>query len=89
MFLSDLDTANRLELVMCINNPKTNFTNNLLGVINHCHTKGGTRLLRANLLQPFYCLSKIQKRLSCVEELVQNPILFSGLEVLIDESGIR
>lgn len=79
--LVDLDTANRLELVMCISRPETNLGNSLLGVVDHCRTKGGTRLLRANILQPYFCLSKIEKRLSCVKELVDNPILFCSLEV--------
>ncbi|KAK6626433.1 hypothetical protein RUM44_008906 [Polyplax serrata] len=78
--LIDLDTANRLELVMCISRPETNLGNSLLGVVDHCRTKGGTRLLRANILQPYFCLSKIEKRLSCVKELVDNPILFCSLE---------
>lgn len=79
----DLDTANRLELTMCARNPQINMNRSLMGVVNHCHTKAGTRLLRANILQPYFSLSKIQNRLNCVDELVSNQIFFSGLEVYI------
>lgn len=80
-FFLDLDTANRLELVMSLNRPDINFGSSLLGVVNHCRTKGGLRLLRANLLQPFCSLDKIESRLNCVSELINNPILFCALEV--------
>ncbi|KAK6629982.1 hypothetical protein RUM43_003803 [Polyplax serrata] len=75
--LIDLDTANRLELVMCISRPETNLGNSLLGVVNHCRTKGGTRLLRANILQPYFCTKKIDSESSPIRP----PLI---LTILID-----
>lgn len=66
---------------MSVSHPETNLNNSLLGVVRHCHTKGGVRLLRANILQPPCSLSKIESRLNCVNELVDNPLLFYALEV--------
>lgn len=56
-------------------------THSLLGVLKHCRTKGGVRLLRANLLQPMADAAKTNARLDCVTELIENPILFNALEV--------
>lgn len=70
---------NRLELVMGLVSREE--THSLLGVLKHCRTKGGLRLLRANLLQPPAEPAKINIRLDCVTELIQNPILFNALEV--------
>jgi len=75
----DLDTANRLEIVM--GSQSRDELHSLYGVLKHCRSKGGSRLLRANLLQPPSEVEKIDKRLDCVTELIQNPILFNAIEV--------
>uniref|UniRef100_A0A453B446 DNA mismatch repair protein MutS core domain-containing protein n=1 Tax=Aegilops tauschii subsp. strangulata TaxID=200361 RepID=A0A453B446_AEGTS len=42
-------------------------------------TTGGSRLLRANLLQPLKDIQTINTRLDCLDELVSNEELFFGL----------
>nr|XP_031863403.1 uncharacterized protein CI109_001278 [Kwoniella shandongensis]KAA5530475.1 hypothetical protein CI109_001278 [Kwoniella shandongensis] len=49
MFI-DVDTAKNLELVT--NNLTGRSNNTLFGVLNHCHTPMGARLLRTSILQP-------------------------------------
>lgn len=74
--LIDVNTANLLELTTNLSNPKSN--QSLFGILNHTSTVGGSRLLRSNILQPPNCLSTIQARLDCVEELSTNSDLFYG-----------
>ncbi|KAL0275351.1 UNVERIFIED_CONTAM: hypothetical protein PYX00_003220 [Menopon gallinae] len=76
----DLETANKLELVVnCLKSQSTT-DNSLYGVLKHCHTKGGLRLLRANILQPMCSVKRIESRLDCVTELVKKPLLFFAIE---------
>ena len=42
----------------------------LFGVMNHCKTAGGTRVLRSTLIQPCTSLDTIQLRLEAVSELL-------------------
>ncbi|KAH1025378.1 hypothetical protein HUJ05_010113 [Dendroctonus ponderosae] len=79
----DIATADRLELV-CSNQPaQANRYSSLLGIMNRCLTRIGTRNLRSIILQPLYSSEKINERLDCVEELIRNPgILLSVQGVL-------
>ncbi|RZF42657.1 hypothetical protein LSTR_LSTR001452 [Laodelphax striatellus] len=75
----DLDTAKRLELVLSTTGDSMH--KSLLTVFNYCNTLSGRRFLRANILQPPSNLKVIGKRLECVEELVQDPMLITNLKV--------
>ncbi|KAK8864532.1 hypothetical protein IAR55_001782 [Kwoniella newhampshirensis] len=64
----DPDTASNLELVRNKITGKTD--NTLFGILNHCHTPMGARLLRASILQPCNIASEIDERLDAVQELL-------------------
>ncbi|KAK7406282.1 hypothetical protein VNO78_07905 [Psophocarpus tetragonolobus] len=51
----------------------------LLHMLKTTKTIGGTRLLRANLLQPLKDIETINARLDCLDELMSNEQLFFGL----------
>ncbi|EPS66790.1 hypothetical protein M569_07983, partial [Genlisea aurea] len=51
----------------------------LFHMLKTTRTAGGTRLLRANLLQPLKDIKTINARLDCVDELMSNEQLFFGL----------
>ncbi|KAI8907003.1 muts-like protein 4, isoform CRA_a [Powellomyces hirtus] len=70
----DPNTARNLELVVNLNNPKSNHT--LFGVLNHTGTPMGARLLRMNVLQPPCDLPTITTRLSAVQDLTETEELF-------------
>ncbi|KAJ7952529.1 DNA mismatch repair protein MSH4 [Quillaja saponaria] len=69
------------------------FHSNLLGTSNKkrslfhmlktTKTIGGTRLLRANLLQPLKDIETINARLDCLDELMSNEQLFFGLSQIL------
>ncbi|XP_047951485.1 DNA mismatch repair protein MSH4 isoform X1 [Salvia hispanica] len=51
----------------------------LFHILKTTRTVGGTRLLRANLLQPLKNIETINARLDCLDELMSNEQLFFGL----------
>ncbi|KAJ7520528.1 hypothetical protein O6H91_19G009400 [Diphasiastrum complanatum] len=51
----------------------------LFGILNTTRTFGGSRLLRANLLQPLKDIQTINARLDCMDELTSKEKLFFGL----------
>ncbi|KAK4389511.1 DNA mismatch repair protein MSH4 [Sesamum angolense] len=51
----------------------------LFHMLKTTRTIGGTRLLRANLLQPLKDIDTINARLDCLDELMSNEQLFFGL----------
>ncbi|XP_061368287.1 DNA mismatch repair protein MSH4 [Gastrolobium bilobum] len=57
----------------------SNKKRSLFHMLKTTKTIGGTRLLRANLLQPLKDIETINARLDCVEELMSNEELFFGL----------
>ncbi|CDY59530.1 BnaCnng35120D [Brassica napus] len=69
------------------------FHNSLLGTNNKkrslfqmfktTKTVGGTRLLRANLLQPLKDIKTINTRLDCLDEMMSNEELFYGLSQVL------
>lgn len=68
------NTTLDLELLM---NRKNNKTYGSLFSLFTCKTIGGWRLLRSNILQPFTKENKIKERQDKIEELKQNPDLYS------------
>ena len=68
------NTTLDLELLM---NRKNNKTYGSLFSLFTCKTIGGWRLLRSNILQPFTKETQIRERQDKIEELKQNPDLYS------------
>lgn len=81
LLLTDLVTAQRLELVTSQNTGNVCPANTLFGVLNNCSTAGGQRRLRGLILQPSSDQNEINKRLDCVEELINDTNLFHSLKV--------
>ncbi|XP_029127647.1 DNA mismatch repair protein MSH4 [Cajanus cajan] len=57
----------------------SNKKRSLFHMLKTTKTIGGTRLLRANLLQPLKDIETINARLDCLDELMSNEQLFFGL----------
>ncbi|KAJ9549971.1 hypothetical protein OSB04_022514 [Centaurea solstitialis] len=57
----------------------SNKKRSLFQILKSTRTTGGTRLLRANLLQPLKDIETIKARLDCLDELMSNEQLFFGL----------
>ncbi|XP_072787502.1 mutS protein homolog 4 isoform X6 [Taeniopygia guttata] len=57
----------------------------LLGVLNYTKTPGGSRRLRANILEPLVDAETINTRLDSVQELLQDEELFFGLQAVISK----
>ncbi|GKA68667.1 DNA mismatch repair protein MSH4 [Tanacetum coccineum] len=57
----------------------SNKKTSLFEILKTTRTAGGTRLLRANLLQPLKDMQTINARLDCLDELMTNEQLFFGL----------
>jgi len=74
-----MKTAHFLELVLSLRGSNNQYS--LMGVMNHCHTNGGIRLLRSNILEPPCLVETILTRLDCVQEIVETPELHVTLEV--------
>uniref|UniRef100_A0A7N0VI26 DNA mismatch repair protein MSH4 n=2 Tax=Kalanchoe fedtschenkoi TaxID=63787 RepID=A0A7N0VI26_KALFE len=55
----------------------------LFHMLKTTKTIGGTRLLRANLLQPLKDIETIEGRLDCLDELMSNEQLFFGLSQVL------
>jgi len=81
----DFLSVRNLELVQNLQNPRSSQC--LLGVLDHCQTPMGKRLLRANILQPSAgncCLctpstldvKTIEARLNAVEEMIGRPDMY-------------
>ncbi|XP_063604384.1 mutS protein homolog 4-like [Penaeus indicus] len=71
-------TCRKLELVRSL---RGSWEDSLFGALRHTRTPGGTRLLRASLLQPHADVSTINARLNALQYLVDNPDLFYTLQV--------
>eukprot|EP00897_Mesotaenium_endlicherianum_P005294 jgi/Mesen1/4793/ME000243S03968 len=57
----------------------------LFGILNTTKTVGGTRLLKANLLQPLKDAETLNTRLDCLDELLSKEPLFIGLSQLLQK----
>ncbi|XP_028121513.1 DNA mismatch repair protein MSH4 isoform X2 [Camellia sinensis] len=61
----------------------SNKKRSLFHMLKTTRTIGGTRLLRANLLQPLKDIETINTRLDCLDELMSNEQLFFGLSQVL------
>lgn len=70
----DTSTVASLELIQNLQNPKSRDC--LFGLLNETQTPMGSRLLRANILQPSLEQAKISARHEAVEELSTKEEMF-------------
>lgn len=70
----DLSTIVSLELIQNLQNPKSK--ESLFGLMNATLTRMGSRLLRANILQPSTEESKLLARYDAVEDLSTKEEMF-------------
>ncbi|CAN1748282.1 DNA mismatch repair protein MSH4 [Linum perenne] len=78
----DATSVHNLELIDPLHSSLLGTTNkkkSLFHMLKTTKTAGGTRLLRANLLQPLKDIETINARLNCLDELMSNEQLFFGL----------
>nr|XP_027211996.1 mutS protein homolog 4-like [Penaeus vannamei] len=61
----------------------SSWEDSLFGALRHTRTPGGTRLLRASLLQPHADVPTINARLNALQYLVDNPDLFYTLQSIL------
>ncbi|KAK3917513.1 MutS protein-like protein 4 [Frankliniella fusca] len=81
--LIDIKTAKNLELLL--NQQSNNATHTLIGILDHCCTHGGSRLLRASLLHPPCSLTIITNRQDGVQELAENLEITQKLQEILKQ----
>ncbi|CAN8324945.1 unnamed protein product [Cochlearia groenlandica] len=82
----DATSVENLELIDPFHNSLLGTSNkkrSLFQMFKTTKTVGGTRLLRANLLQPLKDIQTINTRLDCLDELMSNEQLFFGLSQVL------
>ncbi|TXG51166.1 hypothetical protein EZV62_023690 [Acer yangbiense] len=80
------DSVQNLEIVEPLHSAlwgTSNKKRSLFHMLKTTKTIGGTRLLRANLLQPLKDIETINTRLDCLDELMSNEQLFFGLSQVL------
>lgn len=78
----DATSVHNLEIIEPLHSTLVGTSNkkrSLFQTLKSTRTTGGTRLLRANLLQPLKDIETIKARLDCLDELMSNEELFFGL----------
>ncbi|KAI3787643.1 hypothetical protein L1987_42251 [Smallanthus sonchifolius] len=78
----DATSVHNLEIIEPLHSTLLGTSNkkrSLFQTLKSTRTTGGTRLLRANLLQPLKDTETIKARLDCLDELMTNEQLFFGL----------
>ncbi|CAH1415688.1 unnamed protein product [Lactuca virosa] len=78
----DATSVHNLEIIEPLHSTLLGTSNkkrSLFQTLKSTRTAGGTRLLRANLLQPLKDIETIKARLDCLDELMSNEELFFGL----------
>ncbi|ESR53519.1 DNA mismatch repair protein MSH4 [Citrus sinensis] len=78
----DATSVRNLEIIEPLHSAlwgTSNKKRSLFHMLKTTKTIGGTRLLRANLLQPLKDIETINTRLDCLDELMSNEQLFFGL----------
>ncbi|PIA50291.1 hypothetical protein AQUCO_01300793v1 [Aquilegia coerulea] len=78
----DATSVQNLEIVEPLHSNlwgSSNKKRSLFQMLKTTRTIGGTRLLRANLLQPLKDIETLNARLDCLDELMSNEELFFGL----------
>ncbi|KAL1194582.1 DNA mismatch repair protein MSH4 [Cardamine amara subsp. amara] len=82
----DATSVENLEIIDPFHNALLGTSNkkrSLFQMFKTTKTIGGTRLLRANLLQPLKDIETINTRLDCLDELMSNEQLFFGLSQVL------
>lgn len=82
----DATSIQNLEIIDPINSSLLGTSNNkgsLFHMLKTTKTIGGTRLLRANILQPLKDIETINARLDCLDELLRNEQLYFGLSQVL------
>ncbi|KAI7987829.1 DNA mismatch repair protein MSH4 [Camellia lanceoleosa] len=82
----DATSVQNLEIIDPLHSTLWGTTNKkrcLFHMLKTTRTIGGTRLLRANLLQPLKDIETINTRLDCLDELMSNEQLFFGLSQVL------
>ncbi|KDP39890.1 hypothetical protein JCGZ_03421 [Jatropha curcas] len=82
----DATSVQNLEIIEPLHSSlwgTTNKKRSLFHMLKMTKTIGGTRLLRANLLQPLKDIETINTRLDCLDELMSNEQLFFGLSQVL------
>ncbi|XP_057520509.1 DNA mismatch repair protein MSH4 isoform X2 [Amaranthus tricolor] len=82
----DATSVQNLELIEPLHSNlwgTSNKKKSLFHMLKTTRTTGGTRLLRANLLQPLKDIETINARLDCLDELMSNEQLFFGLSQVL------
>ncbi|TYH40585.1 hypothetical protein ES332_D12G257500v1 [Gossypium tomentosum] len=82
----DTTSVHNLEIVEPLHSAlwgTSNKKRSLFHMLKTTKTIGGTRLLRANLLQPLKDIETINTRLDCLDELMSNEQLFFGLSQVL------
>ncbi|XP_068095301.1 mutS protein homolog 4 isoform X2 [Hyperolius riggenbachi] len=78
-----IDSASAQNLELLVNNRDSRNSHSLFGVLNNTKTPGGSRRLRANILEPLIDLETINTRLDSVQEFLENEELFFGLQSVL------
>ncbi|XP_021767980.1 DNA mismatch repair protein MSH4-like [Chenopodium quinoa] len=82
----DATSVQNLELIEPLHSNlwgTNNKKKSIFHMLKTTRTTGGTRLLRANLLQPLKDIETINARLDCLDELMSNEQLFFGLSQVL------
>ncbi|WJZ82475.1 hypothetical protein VitviT2T_002233 [Vitis vinifera] len=82
----DATSVQNLEIIEPLHSSlwgTSNKKRSLFHMLKTTKTTGGTRLLRANLLQPLKDIETINARLDCLDELMSNEQLFFGLSQVL------
>ncbi|KAM3686963.1 hypothetical protein ACB094_10G042100 [Castanea mollissima] len=82
----DATSVQNLEIIEPLHSTlwgTSNKKRSLLHMLKTTKTIGGTRLLRANILQPLKDIETINARLDCLDELMSNEQLFFGLSQVL------
>ncbi|XP_060674613.1 DNA mismatch repair protein MSH4 isoform X3 [Ziziphus jujuba] len=82
----DATSVQNLEIIEPLHSTlwgTSNKKRSLFHMLKTTKTFGGTRLLRANLLQPLKDIETINGRLDCLDELMSNEQLFFGLSQVL------
>ncbi|XWS49122.1 hypothetical protein CRYUN_Cryun13aG0136600 [Craigia yunnanensis] len=82
----DATSVQNLEIIEPLHSAlwgTSNKKRSLFHMLKTTKTIGGTRLLRANLLQPLKDIETISTRLDCLDELMSNEQLFFGLSQVL------
>ena len=77
----DPATAEHIELMSSLGPERNKLS--LFGMMNHCTTKGGIKLLRSNLFQPPVDQQLIEARQEAVTELIDSINLYDDLRSLV------